>query len=64
MVPMHDGHPRALSFLSTITRVPGASLEVTRFGKSGDLGDIYPTVYRYDGIDTDSIVRSARDLTE
>jgi pyruvate dehydrogenase E1 component len=32
---------------------------VTRFGQSGSLQD----VYRYHGIDTDSIVRAALDIT-
>lgn len=58
MVTVLDGHPHALSFLSTINRVPNASLGVTKFGQAGDLGD----VYRYHGIDTDSIVRAALDL--
>jgi pyruvate dehydrogenase E1 component len=35
-------------------------LGVTTFGQSGDLADIY----RYHGIDTDSVVRVALDLTE
>ncbi len=60
MVTILDGHPHTLSFLSTINRVPSASLGVTKFGQSGDLGD----VYRYHGIDTDSIVRAALDLAE
>ncbi len=60
MVTVLDGHPHTLSFLSTINRVPSASLGVTRFGQSGDLAD----VYRYHGIDSDSIVRAALDLTE
>ncbi len=59
MVTILDGHPHTLSFLSTINRVPSASLRVTSFGQSGDLAD----VYRYDGIDTDSIVRATLDLT-
>ena len=58
MVTVLDGHPHTLSFLPTINRVPSASLGVTRFGQSGDLDD----VYRYHGIDTDSIVRAALDL--
>jgi pyruvate dehydrogenase complex dehydrogenase (E1) component len=36
--------------------VPSITLDVTRFGKSGSL----PEIYRYHGIDTDSIVRAAR----
>ncbi len=60
MVTVLDGHPHTLSFLSAIHRVRSAFLGVTNFGQSGDLGD----VYRYHGIDTDSIVRAAFDLTE
>jgi pyruvate dehydrogenase E1 component len=59
MVTVLDGHPHTLTFLSTINRVPGASLGVTKFGQSGGLDNIY----RYHGIDTDSIVRAALDLT-
>jgi len=40
--------------------VPARNLGVSRFGQAGDLED----VYRYHGIDTDSIVRAALDLTE
>jgi hypothetical protein len=36
--------------------VPGITLDVTQFGQSGSL----PEVYRYHGIDTHSIVRAAR----
>ena len=43
---------------STVCLSP--SLGVTRFGQSGSLDD----VYRYHGIDTDSIVRAALDLTD
>jgi pyruvate dehydrogenase E1 component len=60
MVTVLDGHPHALAFLSTINKVPAASLGVTRFGQAGGLED----VYRYHGIDADSIVRAALDLAE
>jgi pyruvate dehydrogenase E1 component len=60
MVTVLDGHPHTLSFLSTINRVPSAALGVTRFGQAGDLED----VYRYHGIDTDSIVCAALDLAD
>jgi pyruvate dehydrogenase E1 component len=60
MVTVLDGHPHTLSFLSTINRVRSASLGVTKFGQSGGLAD----VYRHHGIDTESIVRAALDLTE
>jgi pyruvate dehydrogenase E1 component len=59
MVTVLDGHPHTLAFLSTINRVPSAALGVSRFGQAGALDD----VYRYHGIDTDSIVRAALDLT-
>jgi pyruvate dehydrogenase E1 component len=59
LVTVLDGHPHTLSFLSTINLVPCASLGVTRFGQSGSLEDIY----RYHGLDTDTIVSAALDLT-
>jgi pyruvate dehydrogenase E1 component len=58
MVTVLDGHPHTLAFLATINQVPAASLGVTKFGQAGGLDD----VYRYHGIDTDSIVRAALDL--
>lgn len=58
MVTVLDGHPHTLAFLATINHVPCTSLGVSKFGQSGGLDD----VYRYHGIDTDSIVRAARDL--
>jgi pyruvate dehydrogenase E1 component len=57
LVTVLDGHPHTLSFLATIHRVPGIALGVTKFGQSGSLED----VYRYHGIDTDSIVRAGLD---
>lgn len=59
LVTVLDGHPHTLSFLGMINRVPSASLGVTSFGQSGSLDD----VYRYHGLDTDSIVSAALDLT-
>jgi pyruvate dehydrogenase E1 component len=59
MVTVLDGHPHTLAFLAAINRVRLTSLGVTRFGQSGSLED----VYRYHGLDTDSIVRAALDLT-
>jgi len=53
-----DGHPHTLSFLATINRVPHVALGVAQFGQSGALEDLY----RYNGIDADSIVRAALDL--
>ncbi|WP_423494690.1 pyruvate dehydrogenase [Microbacterium esteraromaticum] len=59
MVTVLDGHPHALAFLAGIHGVPARHLGVSRFGQAGDLAD----VYRYHGIDADSIVRAALDLT-
>ncbi|SHN19173.1 hypothetical protein SAMN05443668_103552 [Cryptosporangium aurantiacum] len=58
MVTVLDGHPHTLAFLTGIRNVPGVHLGVTRFGQSGDLA----SVYRYHGIDTESIVANALDL--
>jgi pyruvate dehydrogenase E1 component len=52
-----DGHPHTLAFLAGVNQVRCVTLGVTSFGQSGDLED----VYRYHGIDTDSIVRAALD---
>ncbi|KQV98426.1 hypothetical protein ASD08_47465 [Streptomyces sp. Root369] len=59
LVTVLDGHPHTLAFLATINRVPVSSLGVTRFGQSGGLED----VYRHHGLDADSIIRAALDLT-
>ncbi len=59
MVTVLDGHPHTLAFLTGINNVPGAALGVSRFGQVGSLED----VYRYHGLDSDSIVRAALDLT-
>lgn len=59
MVTVLDGHPHTLTFLATINQVPTKSLGVSKFGQVGSLD----AVYRYHGIDTDSIVRAALDLT-
>ncbi len=58
LVTVLDGHPHALAFLATVNRVKTTGLGVTRFGQSGSLED----VYRYHGLDCDSIVRAALDL--
>ncbi|MEV6265205.1 pyruvate dehydrogenase [Streptomyces sp. NPDC051784] len=60
LVTVLDGHPHTLAFLSNIHRVPIRRLGVTGFGQSGSLDE----VYRYHGIDTDSIVGAALDLTQ
>lgn len=57
MVTVLDGHPHTLAFLPTVNRVPSVSLGVSKFGQVGSLDE----VYRYHGIDTDSIVRAALD---
>ncbi len=57
MVTVLDGHPHTLAFLATVNRVPSVLLGVTGFGQSGTIED----VYRYHGIDADSIVRAALD---
>ncbi|WP_405640995.1 transketolase-like TK C-terminal-containing protein [Streptomyces uncialis] len=59
LVTVLDGHPHTLAFLSTIHHVPLRTLGVTGFGQSGSLEE----VYRHHGIDTDSIIRAALDLT-
>ena len=59
MVTVLDGHPHTLSFISSVNRVPSKSLGVNNFGQVGSLD----AVYRYHGIDTDSIVRAVLDLT-
>jgi pyruvate dehydrogenase E1 component len=58
MVTVLDGHPHTLAFLPTLNQVPSKSLGVSKFGQVGSLDD----VYRYHGIDTDSVVRAALDL--
>jgi pyruvate dehydrogenase E1 component len=58
MVTVLDGHPHTLAFLTGVNAVRGCALGVSRFGQVGSLDD----VYRYHGIDTDSIVRAALDL--
>ncbi|BAH55470.1 transketolase-like TK C-terminal-containing protein [Rhodococcus opacus] len=60
MVTVLDGHPHTLAFLTGINHVPGAALGVSKFGQVGSLDD----VYRYHGIDTDSIVRAALNLVD
>jgi pyruvate dehydrogenase E1 component len=60
MVTVLDGHPHTLAFLPAINRVRGMTLGVSGFGQVGELQD----VYRYHGIDADSIVRAALDLVD
>jgi pyruvate dehydrogenase E1 component len=60
IVAVMDGHPHALSFLSAIRCAPIACLGVDDFGQSGEVEDLY----RYFGIDTETIVGAAIDLLE
>jgi pyruvate dehydrogenase E1 component len=60
IVTVLDGHPHTLSFLSAIRCTPIACLGVSDFGQSGDVDDLY----RYFGIDTETIVGAAIDLLE
>ncbi|GAB3128590.1 pyruvate dehydrogenase [Tsukamurella serpentis] len=60
MVSVIDGHPHTLAFLSSINQVRSATLGVSRFGQVGALDDLY----RFHGIDSDSIVRAALDLVD
>jgi pyruvate dehydrogenase E1 component len=58
IVSVLDGHPHTLSFLSAVRCAPIACLGVSDFGQSGDVDDLY----RYFGIDSDTIVGAAIDL--
>jgi pyruvate dehydrogenase E1 component len=60
IVTVMDGHPHTLSFLSAIRSTPISCLGVSDFGQSGDVGDLY----RYFGIDTDTIIGAAIDLVQ
>jgi pyruvate dehydrogenase E1 component len=53
-----DGHPHTLAFLGATLGVRTTDLGVTRFGQGGDL----ESVYRWHGIDADSLVGAALDL--
>jgi pyruvate dehydrogenase E1 component len=58
IVTVLDGHPHTLSFLGSVRNVPIACLGVDDFGQSGDVDDLY----RYFGIDAETIVGAALDL--
>jgi pyruvate dehydrogenase E1 component len=60
MVTVLDGHPHTLAFLAGVNQVRGAHLGVVGFGQSGDMA----SVYRYHGLDADSIVAAVLDLIE
>lgn len=58
LVTVLDGHPHTLSFLGNINQVRTTALGVSWFGQAGSLEEIY----RYHGIDVDSIVSAALDV--
>ncbi|HUA47546.1 MAG TPA: pyruvate dehydrogenase [Solirubrobacteraceae bacterium] len=58
LVTVLDGHPHTLAFLAGVAGTPIACLGVQDFGQSGDVQDLY----RYFGIDADTIVSAAIDL--
>ena len=58
IVTVLDGHPHTLSFLAAVNGTPVASLGVSEFGQSGDIGDLY----RHHGIDAETIIGAALDL--
>ncbi|GAA2397303.1 transketolase-like TK C-terminal-containing protein [Mycolicibacterium llatzerense] len=58
LVTVLDGHPHTLAFLANIQQVRATALGVSKFGQVGTVDD----VYRYHGIDTDTIVRAALDI--
>jgi pyruvate dehydrogenase E1 component len=58
IVTVLDGDPHALAFLGAVNATPLTPLGVTRFGQSGDLGE----VYEHHGIDAETIVGAALDL--
>jgi len=60
IVTVLDGHPHTLAFLAGINQVRSTCLGVSRFGQVGSLDE----VYRYHGIDTDAVVRTALDLVD
>ena len=59
IVTILDGHPHTLSFVAAINCVPARNLGVTSFGQTGSIDDIY----RYHGIDIDSIIEAVMDIT-
>jgi pyruvate dehydrogenase E1 component len=60
MVTVLDGHPHTLAFLAGVNGVRATHLGVTSFGQSGDLD----SVYRYHGLDVDTLVGAALDLVD
>jgi hypothetical protein len=57
--PVVDGHPHTLAFLAGVHGAPIACLGVSQFGQSGDIADLY----RHHGVDAETIVGAALDLT-
>lgn len=60
MITVLDGHPHTLAFLAAVNQVKSRNLGVSRFGQSGAVDD----VYRYHGIDVDSIIRATLDVIQ
>jgi pyruvate dehydrogenase E1 component len=58
IVSVLDGHPHTLSFLAAVNATAVSALGVQDFGQSGDVDDLY----RYYGIDAETIVGAALDL--
>ena len=58
IVTVLDGHPHTLSFLGAVNDTPISCLGVQDFGQSGDVQDLY----RYFGIDAETIAGAALDL--
>jgi pyruvate dehydrogenase E1 component len=58
IVTVLDGDPHALAFLAAVNATPLTPLGVTRFGQSGDLGELY----EHHEIDAETIVGAALDL--
>jgi pyruvate dehydrogenase E1 component len=58
LVTVVDGHPHTLAFLAGVHGVRIGCLGVTEFGQSGDIGELY----RYHGIDAETMVGAALDL--
>jgi pyruvate dehydrogenase E1 component len=59
IVTVMDGHPHTLSFLGVTGRIPITNIGVERFGQAGSLQD----VYAHHGLDPETIVGAALDLT-
>jgi pyruvate dehydrogenase E1 component len=61
LVTVLDGHPHSLAFLAGVSQVRATHLGVRAFGQSRGLGEVYR---HHGGLDTDSIIRAALDLTD